>query len=146
MRAIDRQLATIVLLCVSMCLTGCGGAKGPPTGTVSGNVTLDGKPLETGSIAFIPKTGDAPTSGAKIVKGYYSATVPLGKKRIEIRAPKVVGQRKAYDTPDSPVIDIIEELIPARYNSTSELETEIATGSSAGDFKLISTPATPAAK
>lgn len=134
----QQRFMLCLIVTTTLALTGCGGAKGPPTGTVSGNITLNGTPVEKGSITFIPTTGDAPSSGAAINKGYYSATVPLGPQRIEIRAPKVTGQRKAYDTPDSPVIDIIEELIPLQYNAQSELKTEVKVGSVTQDFKLES--------
>ena len=41
--------------------------------------------------------------------------------RVEIVSPKVTGTRKAYDTPESPLIDVTQEQIPARYNTKSEL-------------------------
>ena len=41
---------------------------------------------------------------------------------------KVIGQRKVYDTPDSPMLEITEEQIPDRYNSKSELNYEVVSG------------------
>ena len=130
-----RRLANVALV-ISMVLIGCGKSKGPPTAVVSGKVSLDGAPLEKGVINFVPTDGKGTTEGGKIVKGAYSVTVGLGDKRVEIRSPKVVGQRDAYPgDPNSPKMDITEEVVPSRYNSRSELKVPV-TGRKAEDFKL----------
>jgi hypothetical protein len=49
-----------------------------------------------------------------------------------------VGKRKAYDTPDSPMVDIVEELIPARYNANSELKVTVKKGGQKETFALAS--------
>jgi len=124
---------------VSVGLLGCGGGpKGPKTAQVSGTVTLDGAPLDEGSINFIPEDGTGAPAGTKIVKGSYSVAVPLGSKRVEIRAPKVVGQKVAYEgDPNSPKIDLIEERVPHRYNATTELKTVVTDGTNKADFPLV---------
>ncbi len=125
------------LLTMVATLIGCGRAEGPKTAVVSGKVTLNGTPLESGQINFVPSDGVGTPSGAKITDGAYRADVPLGTKRVEIRAPKVVGQKDAYEgDPASPKIDLIEELIPPRYNAQSELKATVATGSNVQDFSL----------
>ena len=125
------------LLLVLVGLNGCGKrADGPVTAPVTGQVTLDGTPLADGAISFMPANGVGIPSGAKITNGSYRADVPLGDKRVEIRAPKVVGQKAAYDAPDSPKIDIIQERIPARYNSDSDLKSSVVAGTNKADFKL----------
>ncbi|MFO0954804.1 MAG: carboxypeptidase-like regulatory domain-containing protein [Isosphaeraceae bacterium] len=52
--------------CLLVALTGCGGS-GPYSGTlvpVKGRVVLaDGRPLEGGSVQFIPRNGGLPASG-----------------------------------------------------------------------------------
>ncbi|MDB5391984.1 MAG: hypothetical protein JWM11_7630 [Planctomycetaceae bacterium] len=128
-----RALPCLVLI-IAVSLTGCGGSKGPAEGTISGKVTLDGKPLEKGAISFQPTDGLGKSAGGKIVNGYYSTTATLGPKKVQIQAPKVVGTFKAYDTPDSPVLDKIEELIPAKYNAQSELKIDVKTGSTTANF------------
>lgn len=126
-----------ILVIVSICQMGCGRkGDGPETATVTGQVKLDGTPLAEGGISFMPSDGVGIPSGAKIVNGAYRAEVPLGEKRIEIRAPKVIGQKPAYDAPDSPKIDIIEEKVPARYNANSELKATVVKGSNTFDFPL----------
>lgn len=124
--------------CLTLLVIGCGKAD-TNSKSLTGTVTLGGKPLEKGSISFIPKDGNAVTVGAKIVDGSYSATVPFGEKRIEIRAPKVTGQKLAYEgDPNSPKIDIVTELIPARYNNQSELTFSVDAKSAKADFTLES--------
>lgn len=97
-------------------------------GIVTGTVSLDGQPIASGNIRFDPADGHTATADAAITDGKFSATVPPGEKRISIRAPKVVGKKKAYETPDSPTVDLTEEMIPKRYNAQTELKTTIKPG------------------
>jgi hypothetical protein len=105
-------------------------------GTVSGTVTVDGLPVKSGSIVFFPTDGKAATSGSAIVDGHYLATVAPGMSRVEIRVPKVIGQKKAYDTPDSPMAEITAELLPAKYNDASELTLDVKLGENRQDYEL----------
>jgi hypothetical protein len=50
--------------------------------------------------------------------------------------PKVVGERKVYDAPDSPIKSIMAESLPARYNDASELTVNVKRGENRQDFKL----------
>jgi len=57
-----RLAAGLISIATLISLTGCsGGAKQAETGKVSGKVTYEGKPVEAGSISFVPIT--AGTSG-----------------------------------------------------------------------------------
>jgi hypothetical protein len=105
---------------------------------VTGTVTLDGRPLESGLIRFVPTDGQTATADATITHGEFTVTVPVGEKRVSISAPKVTGKRKMYDTPDSPTMDVIEELLPARYNAQTELTTSITAGDQPAEFALTS--------
>jgi hypothetical protein len=126
------------LLCVGLIvLAGCS-SDAVPTATVAGEVTLDNQPLAAGNIQFRPIAGDGPTAGAEIKDGKFTAEVPLAKMRVEITANKVVGQRKAYDAPNSPVVDEVVELILSRYNSESELTLDVQPGTQTARFDLES--------
>jgi hypothetical protein len=127
-----KWLHVLLLLLLSLA-TGCAD---PNEATLGGTVSIDGQQAKEGSIAFFPVDGQARTTGAKIVDGKYTATVPLGKTRIEIRVPKVVGQRKLYDTPNSETQPILQEMLPAKYNNQSELELEIKPGKNEKNFEL----------
>ncbi|MDB5338671.1 MAG: hypothetical protein JWN70_4290 [Planctomycetaceae bacterium] len=119
-------MTLVTALVVSV--AGCGSQE-IPKALVRGKVSLDGAPLKEGSIKFIPTEGDGPTAGAVLKgDGEYSTDVPVGMMRVEITSPKVTGKRKAFDTPDSPTIEITEEQIPERYNAKSELKYEVVSG------------------
>jgi hypothetical protein len=133
----------ILLTCLALglgTLTGC--SKENAGEVVEGTVTLDGQPLPAGRIDFIPVDGQSPTAGAEIKEGKFQATVMPGIKRVNITADKVTGQQKAYPgDPNSPVFDIKEQYIPARYNNNSELKCEVKSGTNTSNFDLQSDPA-----
>jgi hypothetical protein len=130
------QWAAVLSIVVPALLAGCSG--GNATGTVRGEVTLDGRPLERGIIRFVPANGQAPTADAGITDGKFTATVPVGEMKVEITAPKVVGKHKMFNTADSPQVDAVTELIPPRYNVRSELKMTVRSGSQEKSFRLRS--------
>jgi hypothetical protein len=62
--------------------------------------------------------------------------VPIGNSKIEIRVPKVVGKKKLYDTPDSPVQDLMAETLPEKYNEKTELTFEVKPGTNEKNWEL----------
>lgn len=141
----SRQLGLLVLLIV---LLGCGVPDGPPRVAVEGEVSLNGKPIENGSILFIPAEGtQGPQAGRKIQNGYYqlsrSEGPVIGMLRVEIRAD----QELAYDPtePEESVLHIGESLppnpVPPIYNERSTLLVETtAEGENRFDFRLRAGP------
>lgn len=123
--------AALLLVAV---LAGCSSQGA--TGTVEGTVTLNGQPLEQGLIRFVPVDGQSQPADATITSGKFTAIVPVGDFRVEITAPKVVGQVKMYNTPDSPTVDKIEEAIPAKYNVNTELKMTVPKGKTEKNFEL----------
>jgi hypothetical protein len=113
-----------------------GGCEKPTKGVVTGAVKVDGTPVQTGSIAFFPTDGKSATAGAEILDGNYTAAVPFGTAKVEIRVPKVVGKKKLYDTPDSPMKEIMVESLPAKYNDASELTLDVKPGENRQDYDL----------
>ena len=97
-------------------------------GEVTGTVTVNGEPAQTGSISFFPVDGKSVTTGAVIEAGKYSARVPVGKVKVEIRVSKIVGRKKLYDTPNSPIQPIMQEVLPPKYNDQTELELDVEPG------------------
>lgn len=130
------KCVSLLLVLFLVALAGCSGAGS--AGTVSGEVKLDGQPLKKGLIRFVPADGKSQTADTGITDGKYTATVPLGDKVVEITAPKVVGKQKMYDTPDSPVVETVAELLPARYNARSDLKMTVQKGSQEKHFELKS--------
>lgn len=106
--------------------SGCGG--GETKTKVSGTVTLDGVPIENGSISFYPTGATGQNASSGIEKGKYQLDSSLGEMKVQISATKVVGKFKAYDTPDSPMLDKVVEIIPPEFNSASKLTVTLKAG------------------
>lgn len=122
-----------VTLLAALLMSGCAE---PTTGVVTGTITVDGRPAKSGSIAFFPVDGKSITAGAEILDGEYTAEVPLGASKVEIRVSKVVGERKLYDAPNSPIKPLLAEALPARYNDETELRLDVQPGENRKDFQL----------
>lgn len=128
-RAAWRKAAPIAILMIA-------GCEKSTLGVVTGTVTVDGAPAKTGSIAFFPVDRKSPTTGAEIIDGQYTAQVPFGASKVEIRVSKVIGQRKLYDTANSPVMPLLAESLPAKYNDQTELTLDVQPGRNQQDFQL----------
>ena len=67
------MLFSLILLAVGLSTLGCDGR--PSRVPVSGQVTIDGKPLEFGTIAFYPSAGGRPGGATLAEDGSYSITM-----------------------------------------------------------------------
>lgn len=124
----------LLLLVTVLMMVGC--TENSDLAEVTGTVNIDGEPAEKGAISFFPVNGQGPTTGAQILQGKYQSKVPPGESKVEIRVSKVVGQKKLYDTPDSPVQDVYAEVLPPKYNSKSELRIDAQPGLNEKDWHL----------
>lgn len=113
-------------------------------GVVSGKVTLDGQPLATGSIAFVPTDGTiGVATGGEIREGAYrlagNAAPVLGWNRVEIRGVRKNGRtvQKPFAA-EGEMIEESAEAIAPRYNTSSTLKTEIKPGNNKADFAVMS--------
>lgn len=120
---------TLVLggsVCVALLvLAGCRGNDGPKRIAVSGKVTFRGQPVDDGQIRFVAQGETlAPVTIVRIKGGAYdtivSGGVPVGTHRIEIRS---------YDPkepePTGPGQPPRRQLLPAKYNASTQLEITI---------------------
>jgi hypothetical protein len=140
------------LVCLVLC--GCGSEG---LVSVSGTVTMDGKPLAGASIIFQPVNagGADATWGEAYAKtssdGRYSLSQVLNDKRGvgpgKYRVSIVSGTAPIPDPlSDASPPPGTTEPIPARYNAHSELSFDVPpSGTDQADFKLTSNPA-PAAQ
>jgi hypothetical protein len=131
----------LLVLGATLALTafaGCGTRKP----VVSGVVTLDGQALDNGTIQFFPVKGDGQTSGAVLGKdGSYQMEASPTTMKVVISSSRVVSHRKRYENvPDSPVDEIREEVVPARYSdmNKTELTFKVEPGENKKDFDLKS--------
>lgn len=127
----NRKLLLGLSAIVMLGSIGCGDGKSHTAQVdVLGTVTLDGKPLADGEIAFLV-TGEAPAN-IPVKDGAFSGKAFSGKNRVEVRATKTMPKSpKALPTDEAPKIN----LIPDRYNIRSTMETTVGTGG-AKDLKF----------
>jgi hypothetical protein len=125
-------------------LAGCGDDASANRGALSGAVTIDGKPLEQGSILLNPTDGTkGSSSGTEIKNGHYEISrvdgPAIGWNRVEIRATRKTG--KMIQKPFAPAGQMAEEQvesIPPQFNSQSILKVEIKPGDNTADFQVTS--------
>jgi hypothetical protein len=100
---------------------GCNSGKSTlGTANLEGNVTLDGKAINEGTLQFMPREkGQANPSMAQIVNGRYVAVgVPKGKVQVLLTALRKTGRMiKEYDETRPEVVS----LIPEKYRSGIEI-------------------------
>ena len=107
-------------------LAGCGSNG---RSTVEGTVTLNGQPIESGSMSFRPLDGKTPTVGCFITAGRFRLQVPIGSMRVEISAMEKSGKKGVTTAQGDPVeVDLVTEAIPERYNAKSELVIDVKPG------------------
>jgi hypothetical protein len=117
---------------LSLAVLGCGSDpayKGDSRVPLSGRVTLDGDPIDGGTITFIPADGKQRVAGGSIVNGMYSIPEEKGANqgvyRIEIRWPKPNG-KKLPDSDTGEMKDEVTEAVPPKFNTQSSLTATIS--------------------
>lgn len=131
-------LQSIVAGCLVL-LLGCGQSQRL---ALTGVVTLDGQPLNEGSITFMPQSGTtSPSAGANVTQGHFSVSaekgVLPGKFRVEITAKRKTGRTVMSDTAGG-MIDQYEQYLPARYNRDSQLMATVPQSGAGLEFALTS--------
>jgi hypothetical protein len=133
-----RRAAGAALALSLAALVGCGGG-GTKRASVEGTVTYDGKPIDNGSITFVPDGGgDRPKAGGSIKDGKYSigagegGPVP-GKYKVEITWDKSVGKKL---DPDIQGGANTKQVLPDKFNKATTLTAEVKSGTNTIDFPL----------
>ena len=124
---------TAVALIVAA-MPGCGNSH---LGRVTGTVRMDGEPLVDAMVTFKPQSGIRPAAGRTDEQGRFELIfsrsakgAALGEHRVEI---------STYDeilTDDS--TEIVPEVVPARYNTRSELTATVKPGQNVFHYDLQS--------
>jgi hypothetical protein len=137
MMSLARKHAPAAILLAVLCA--CAGC-GPGRPRIEGTVTLDGAPVDGGSISFFQGSGPGSDKGNAAILG--------GKYVIE-------GDRARNLTPGSYTVQIfwlqrasgegqgdagpaVKQLIPPQYNTKSTLTREVKSGTNKFDFDLQS--------
>lgn len=123
-------------LLVTPLITGCGKSTDGRV-AVSGEVTLDGQPLDRGSIEFHPKAAGGTMTGGTIENGTFTIAAEQGPKpgSYEVRVFAASGGAAADpNEPPGPESQAkpATERIPARFNVKSELTAEVGPDGDAG--------------
>jgi len=106
---------------------------------LDGRVALDGEPIDSGTISFLPADGKGPSAAGLITDGQYSIEASPGPKRVEIEGFKKVGQERYNpNDPSSPMVDINEPIVPEKYNVNSGLSVDVERSQNSLDFELSS--------
>lgn len=126
-----------VLLLLVVMLGGCGEADPLGRRSISGKVTLGGKPLPQGTISFEP-SGKGTSAGATITNGVYSISaesgLPPGGYVVRISSPT-----GGMATPAAPgeSDQLATEQVPEDFNSRSTQKVDVTKdGNSTFDFSI----------
>ena len=112
-----------------------GCSQGPVTYEFSGAVSYLDQPISDGQILFVDPTGAEPTARAPIRDGRYSVRTTSGTKLVRITAVEETG--KTIEGAMGATYPETIDLIPAQYNSASELRITLASDKLQGnDFHL----------
>jgi hypothetical protein len=125
-------------------LIGCGGRyyDGLARAAVAGAVTLDGIPVDGGTISLIPIGSEgSKRASAAIDKGHYEIAESRGpnpgKCRVEIYWLKPTGRKlqNAHKSVDSPTEEVAEA-VPAKFNTGTVLQVDVIAGKNHCSFDL----------
>jgi len=156
MKLYSRVLALTLCSVALIATSGCDS--GPPTGDVSGTVTMDGQPVTNAIVTFVPQHGGQNAIGKTDGSGKYELYrrgdrgALLGPHSVVIatvQEPAAPTQEISSDSEEylkqatsSNLSDynraIVHEPIPARYNKQSTLTAEVNKGQNTFDFELTS--------
>ena len=143
MRRSFRFACLPVTIATTIALAGCGQDDGLARQAVSGSITLDGSPLERGSIQFQPEPTAEPATaaGAIIEDGSYSIARDQGPVPGTYQVSIFASSAETIDEEAMPgeLAPISKELIPRRYNAETTLTAEVEDGGdNTFDFELSS--------
>ncbi len=155
------RILFVSVCCV--CVLGCGGG-GAATAPVSGTVTLDGQPLSSVMVSFMPNGGGPAASALTDASGKYSLVTAgkkgavLGKHTVKVttvvaavgmaagemksdsaeyKQKMMSGGGKDYYKAQSAAM-AIKEVIPEKYNTKSTLSHEVVSGNNTFDIAMTS--------
>ncbi|MCI0681531.1 MAG: hypothetical protein L0Y71_05465 [Gemmataceae bacterium] len=143
MRSTMRPVRRGVLLASALgffVLCGCGGPALPPMVPVEGSVTVDGAPVTSGQVSFVPVSAEPdkpvpPSNGQIDASGSYriftggKAGAPAGKYKVTV-TPSMVPMQGATSMPKTPFNERFRDL-----NKTT-LQIEVAADKAAGAYDL----------
>ena len=125
---------SMLLLAACAALAGCSG--GPVQVDVSGTVTLDDQVVKTGKIRFDPVDGKTASAEEFITDGKYTAKLTVGDYKVQINSSRPTGKKANRPAGPGQDVEQMEEIIPARYNSATELSIAVTKDKKEYSFPL----------
>ena len=124
---------------------GCGASDPLHRQAVSGQVTLNGAPLDSGVVEFSPQGQGTQTGGAVVQAGRYaigrSQGLPPGKYLVRLYAATTSAQAAPSGPPGPSQGPPAQERIPASWNSQSNHVVEVVKkGKNTFDFTVQTQP------
>lgn len=142
-RALPQALAAFLIAMV-LATAGCGGASTGGRLPISGEVLLDGQPLDEGAIHFEPSVEEKVKmdAGGVIKNGKYSLTaehgLPPGKYIVSITSSAKDTRTADEIMKGGPDAEGPKQRIDAKYNAQTTLTAEVKPGANKFDFKVES--------
>ena len=139
MNFMPQYAVVLALLAFSFFTFGCSTKK-PDGVRLSGVVTLDGEPLEKGSIDFYQEQIDQSFSSV-IRNGKYETFAKPGEMTVRITAFRQAGTKPRNDFPGDTAEDpVLESIVPEQYNEKTTLKCLAGPGGGPQNFDLLSKP------
>ncbi len=112
-----------LLVLAAIFTTGCNNQRSVPKSyPVQGEVTLNGKPMESGDVVFV-SVAEGIRDTLKVEDGKFSGEVLPGERKIEIRSYIAKeGNTKMYGADAEPSY---VNIIPKKYNEATELTATV---------------------
>ncbi|MDG1873935.1 MAG: hypothetical protein P8J27_08490 [Mariniblastus sp.] len=127
------RLSGLLVVCVSILLSGCGDTRPFQATIVHGSVSFQGTPIQNGEIRFYPKDGTkGPVSGGPIKDGRFEVKtkggVPVGNHSVKIQAFQTTTAKQNEDLPPEVAADFsgdLQQFLPQKFNTNTELTAEV---------------------
>jgi hypothetical protein len=123
-----------------LALVGLGCSSDSDRSRVKGVVSYNGEPVDDGGIAFLPEDGGAAQFRAtgEILDGHYDLDDKRGpapgKYKVEIFWNKKTGRQ--IKGASGATRDERSQVLPAKFNTNTELKVEVKSGTNTLDFDL----------
>lgn len=137
-------MVSVIALCTgSLMAVGCSNGPGdtPPLGTVSGIVSLDGKPVPNAKVKYKPLSGGRISTAVTDEQGSYilQYTNDLSGAKVDRHRVSVWTGREAEGLPGMEgYVPAVEETLPEKYRGKSELEVDVLDGDNTIPLDLTS--------
>ncbi|GAA4440172.1 carboxypeptidase regulatory-like domain-containing protein [Bremerella cremea] len=125
---------SVLFACGFALIAGCQKHSGPELATVTGTVTLDGKPLKDATLHFQPTSG-RPSYGKTDDNGKYNMGYSLERQGVALGKHKVIIRTVVEDKYGK---ILRKEMLPKNYHDQTVLNAKVEDKANVIDFALES--------